>query len=182
MDLGTFAIDVYEEPPQAVVLRLVGEFDLVGEPALQEALDGLGKRSGRSLVVDVSEAPFIAVGSLRRIVFAGRGFAATEFRSPVPIVEKVLRLLGFIDGTVRIEGEPSGTISPCSLDEVASMERSTEPRWNAPENEWMASRVSRQCSDARGALKHRVVDLGSSGRAAAAVKDAYSSPQSLEQK
>ena len=41
MDFETFAIDTYEEPPQAIVLRLTGEFDLVSEPALQDALDGL---------------------------------------------------------------------------------------------------------------------------------------------
>ena len=104
MDLETFSIDICDEPPSAVVLRLAGEFDIVSEPALQEALDGLCHRSGCPLLVDVSEAQFMGVGSLRRIVLAGRGFASTEFRSPAPIVEKVLRILGFIDGTVGIEG------------------------------------------------------------------------------
>lgn len=182
MDFETFAIDIYEQPPQAIVLRLAGEFDLVGEPALQEALDGLGHGSEHSLVVDVSEAPFIGVGSLRRIVLAGRGFASTEFRSPVPIVEKVLGLLGFIDGTVRIEGRGSRAIAPIAVDEIASKERCNEPRRPAPENEWPASLASRECSDARGAaLRHRVIDLGSSGRPTTAGEDAYSSPQSLDQ-
>ena len=43
MDLEGFAINTYEEPPQTIILRLTREFDVVGEPALQEALDGLGQ-------------------------------------------------------------------------------------------------------------------------------------------
>ena len=78
--------------------------DLVCEPALQEALDGLSQGPERSLVVDLSEAQFMGVGPLRRIVRAGWGFASTEFRSPAPIVEKVLRIFGFLDGTAAIEG------------------------------------------------------------------------------
>ena len=121
MDLEGFAINTYEEPPQTIVLRLTGEFDLVCEPALQEALDGLGQGSARSLVVDLSEAPFMGVGSLRRLVLAGRGFASTELRSPVPMVEMVLRLLGFIDGSVRIEGGSLRSVVPFWVDEVVSM-------------------------------------------------------------
>jgi hypothetical protein len=182
MDFETFSIDICDQPPHAIVLRLAGEFDIVSEPALQEALDGLSGGSGRPLLVDVSEAEFMGVGSLRRIVLAGRGFASTEFRSPVPIVEKVLRILGFVDGTVGIEGGALRAVAPCDLDEVASIRRLSESRRYAPENEWPASQASRQRSDARGALKLRIVGPDSSGIAPAASQDAYSSHQSLEQK
>jgi hypothetical protein len=182
MDLAAFAIDTYEEPPQAIVLRLTGEFDIVCEPALQEALDGLCHGSQRSLVVDLSEAQFMGVGSLRRIVLAGRGFAFTEFRSPVPIVEKVLRLLGFIDGTVRIVDGAPRPFAPATANEVPSMGRCTEPPWIVPENDWPRAQASRQCSDARGSIKHRIVGPGGSGIAPAAGMDGYSSQQSLEQK
>jgi hypothetical protein len=179
MDFETFAIDIYDEPPQATVLRLAGEFDLVSEPALLEALDGLGRGAERSLVVDVSDAQFMGVGILRHIVLAGRGFASTEFRSPVPIVEKVLRVLGFIDGTVRIEGGASRAVAPSSVDEVALMRRRNESPRIPPENEWPESWASRQCSGARGVLNHRIV---APDRAPAAGQDAYSTQQSLEQK
>jgi hypothetical protein len=182
MDFETFSIDICDEPPSAIVLRLAGEFDIVSEPALQEALDGLCHGSGRPLLVDVSEAQFMGVGSLRRIVLAGRGFASTEFRSPVPIVEKVLRILGFIDGTVGIEGGALRAVAPFSLDEVASMRRLNESRRYAPENEWAAPQVSRQSADARRALNLRIVGSDDSGIAPAAGHDAYSSQQSLEQR
>ena len=182
MDFEDFSIDIYDQPPQTIVIRLVGEFDLVCEPALQEALDGLGHGSGRSLVVDVTEAQFMGVGSLRRVVLAGQGFASTEFRSPVPMVEKVLRLLGFIGGTVGIEDGAWRTVATRSVDDVASMARCNEWRRNEPENEWNASRASRQCSDVGGALKRRIIGPGSSGIAPPARQDAYSPQQSLEKK
>ena len=140
----------------------------------------MGRR--RPLIVDVSEAQFMGVGSLRRIVLAGRGFASTEFRSPVPIVEKVLRLLGFIGGTVGIEEGASRTVATRSVDEVASMGRCNEWRRNGPENEWIASQASRQCSDMGGALKRRTIGAGVSGTALQARQDAYPSQQSLEKK
>jgi anti-anti-sigma factor len=182
MDLETFSIDIYDQPPHAIVLRLAGEFDIVSEPALQEALDSLCHRSGRPLLVDVSEAQFMGVGSLRRIVLAGRGFASTEFRSPVPIVEKVLRILGFIDGTVGIEGGALRAVAPCSFDEVASMRRLSESRRYMAENECPASRASQQYPDARGALKLRIVEQDGVGIAPATGHDGYFSQQSLEQK
>ena len=182
MDFETFSIDSYDQPPQTIVLRLVGEFDLACEPALQKALDGLCHGSGRPLIVDVSEAQFMGVGSLRRIVLAGRGFASTEFRSPVPIVEKVLRLLGFIGGTVGIEEGASRTVATRSVDEVASMGRCNEWRRNGPENEWIASQASRQCSDMGVALKRRTIGAGVSGTAPQVRQDAYPSQQSLEKK
>ena len=182
MDFETFAIDIYEEPPQAIVLRLAGEFDLVCEPALQEALDGLCQGSERSLVVDVSEAQFMGVGTLRRIVLAGRGFASTEFRSPVPIVEKVLRVLGFIDGTVGIEGGASRALHARSVDEVASIGRCNESPRIEQENDWTGSKAPQQCFGPRGVLKRRIIGSGRSGIAPPARQDAYSSQQLLEKK
>jgi hypothetical protein len=149
MDIATFAIHTYEEPPQ---VRLVGEFDIVGEPALQQALDGLRRWPGRSLVVDVSEATFMGFGSLSRIVHAGRGFAATEFRSPAPMVEKVLRLLGFVHGTVGIEGGATRAVASSPVDEVASVGRCDELPRIPTEGERHGSRALQQCSDAPGAL------------------------------
>ena len=182
MNLEDFAINTYEEPPQTIILRLTGEFDLVGEPALQEALDRLGQESARSLVVDLSEAHFMGVGSLRRVVLAGRGFASTEFRSPVPMVEKVLRLLGFIDGRVRIEGGSSRAVAPCWVDEVDSMGQRGESTRIAADNKWPELRASRHFSGARCGLKHGIVGLGSSGGAPASEQDAYASRQPLEPK
>ncbi len=109
MEFETFAINTYEEPPQAVVLQLTGELDLVCEPALQEVLDGLSPGPERSFVVDLSETQFMGVGPLRRIVLAGWGFASTEFRSPAPIVKKVLRVFGCLDGAAGIEAGIPGT-------------------------------------------------------------------------
>ena len=182
MDFETFAIDIYEEPPQAIVLRLTGEFDLVSEPALQEALDDLCLGSGRSLVVDLSEAQFMGVGCLSRIVLAGRGFASTEFRSSLPIVERVLRLLGFVDGTSETDGGASPGVASDSLNEVAAMGRCDEPPRIGPESERPGSQVSRQCLGARGLLNHRIVGPGSSDIAAAAGLDTHSSQCSLERK
>jgi anti-anti-sigma regulatory factor len=145
MDLGTFAIHTSEEPPQ---IRLAGEFDIVSEPALQEALDRLCRWPERSLVVDVSEATFMGVGSLRRIVHAGRGFVATEFRSPVPIVEKVLRLLGFVDETVGIEGGATRAVASNLEDQAASVGPCDELPRIALEGRWHGSRASRHCSGA----------------------------------
>jgi hypothetical protein len=180
MEFETFSIDISEQPPQVIVLRLAGEFDLVSEPALQEALDGLPHGSGCSLVVDVSEAPFMGVGSLRRIVLAGRGFASTEFRSPVHIVERVLQLLGFLDGTVGIDRATSRAVT-ASADEIASMGRRNEPPRLAPEKESPALLVSRQCSEVAGALKLGVFELGRSGVAVAG-QDECSPPRSLDHK
>src|SRR5580704_17884956 len=149
MDFENSAINVDRESPQVIILRLSGEFDLVREPALQYALDGLGQGSERSLVVDVSHAEFMGVGALRRIVVAGRGFASTSFRSPPPIVEMVLGVLGFLDGTVRIEGRASRAGAPRSIDGVPSMERCNASSGVGAENEWPGSRASRQCSGAR---------------------------------
>jgi hypothetical protein len=182
MDFEVFAINRCEESPQEIVLRLSGEFDLVCEPALQDALDGLCQGSDRSLVVDVSEAQFMGVGALRRIVLVGRGFASTTFRSPVPIVETVLRVLGFVDGTVRIEGGASRAGAPWFIDEAPSMGRCSASPRIAAENEWPGSRGSQQRSGARGVLKHRIVGSDRSGTAPAMGQDAYSSQQSLEQK
>jgi hypothetical protein len=128
MDFETYAIDIYEEPPQRIVLRLAGEFDLVCERVLEEALEDLCHGSRRSLVVDLSETQFMGVGCLRRIVLAGRGFVSTEFRSAAPIVEKVLPLLGFIQDTARMEGLPR-----CG-----------------PEDEGLGSLASRECSAHEG--------------------------------
>jgi hypothetical protein len=176
MDCETYAIDIEETSPDAIVLRLRGEFDLVCEPALQDALDGLGQRSLRSLVVDLSEAQFMGVGSLRRIVFAGRGFASTEFRSPLPLVEKVLRLLGFVDGTVEIGGGAACAPPPCSVDKS-----SEDSPLNALEKEWRASEALRQRSDARGALKVRMAAQASSNMTPPLTAGACASQQSLDQ-
>ncbi len=182
MDFETFAINIYEEPPQALLLRLAGEFDLVCEQALQEALDDFCGGSGRSLVVDLSEASFMGVGCLRRIVLAGRGFAWTEFRSPLPIVEKMLRILEFVDGPVEIEGGTSPPVAPSRSDDVASLGRCDETTRIGPENERPGSQVSRQCLGATGLLKHRIVGPGGSDIPAAAGQDAHSSQRSLERK
>ena len=176
VDCETFAIDIDERPPDAIVLRLTGEFDLVCEPALQEALDGLGQRSQCSLVVDLSEAQFMGVGSLRRIVFAGRGFASTEFRSPAPLVEKVLRLLGFIDGKVGIAGGAACALAPRSVDESPA-----ESRLSASEKEWPASVALRECSDPRGASRVRMAAQSSSGMTPPPAVGACASRQSSDQ-
>lgn len=153
LNLACGDIKIYEQSPQTTVVQLDGEFDLVCEPALQKVLDGLCQDSGRSLAVDLSETQFIGVGCLRRVVLAGRGFSSTEFRSPMPLVEKVLQLLGFIDGTVRIEhGAARGVRS--SVGGASSRVRRGLPQ-NAAENERPASWPSRCCSDARGLLNSK---------------------------
>lgn len=180
MDFQSFTIDTYEEPPQTTVLRLVGEFDLVCERALQEALDGLCHGSDRSLVVDVSEARFMGVGSLRRIVVAGRGFASTEFRSPVPIVEKVLRLLGFIDGTVGIERGRSCAVVDYAVD-VPPMGIRNQSQRIAPANEGPGSWAARERPVARETLKPYVVGPDRFHKEPAASLHGYSSRPSSEQ-
>ena len=95
MDLETFSIDIYDQPPHAIVLRLAGEFDIVSEPALQEALDSLCHRARASRCwwtfprhsswgSEVSDASSLPAGDSPRPSFAHRS----------PIVEKVLRILG----------------------------------------------------------------------------------------
>ena len=148
-------INIYEQSSQTIVLQLNGEFDLVREPALQGALDGLCQEPERSLAVDLAKTQFIGVGCLRRIVLAGREFSSTEFRSPPPIVEKMLEILGFIDDTVRIDG---GTAS-VSVDGACAVVQQNESQRNASEKEWPAPQASRRCPEAWGPS-----NLRSSGR------------------
>jgi anti-anti-sigma regulatory factor len=158
MSVASCSIDIYEQSPQTLVLQLDGEFDLVCEPALQRALDGLSDHSAQSLAVELSGTQFIGVGCLRRIVFTGKSFSSTEFRSPMPIVEKMLHLLGFVDGTVRIECA-SRRDAPHPRNEDSSRDGRNDSLRNAPEVALAAQRASRRCSDQRGAPYAQIAAL-----------------------
>jgi anti-anti-sigma factor len=79
-----------EHADGAVVIRLVGELDLVSEPVLAGALE---QADGQPLRVDLSELAFMDSTGLRVLLSLQREHADVRLRGPLqPAVQRLLEL------------------------------------------------------------------------------------------
>ena len=74
----------------AVVLRLIGELDLVSEPVLADAI---AQGDGKALRIDLSELAFMDSTGLRALLSLQREHADVKLRGPLqPAVQRLLEL------------------------------------------------------------------------------------------
>jgi anti-anti-sigma factor len=84
-----FEVEV-EDADGAVVVRLIGELDLVSEPVLADALE---QADGRPLRVDLSELAFMDSTGLRALLGLQREHTDVKLRGPLqPAVQRLLEL------------------------------------------------------------------------------------------
>ena len=115
---GTFSVRLLamqEHDPDAVVLSVHGEVDLLTAPLLREAMLPVLERQRGLVVVDLSEVPFmdssgvhVLVDALQRLGSQNRRFAiACRENGPV---HRLLALVGLLDA-VAVHGSRAGAVS-----------------------------------------------------------------------
>ena len=78
------------EPNGTLVLRLVGELDLVSEPVLSAEL---AKATGRPVTIDLSELAFMDSTGLRTLLSSAREIEQLKLKGPLqPPVQRLLEL------------------------------------------------------------------------------------------
>lgn len=79
-----------EAEESAVLVRLIGELDLVSEPVLADAL---AQPDGKPLRLDLSELAFMDSTGLRALLSLQREHADVKLRGPLmPAVQRLLEL------------------------------------------------------------------------------------------
>src|SRR3712207_3649148 len=79
-----------EDTDDTVVVRLIGELDLVSEPVLADALE---QADGKPLRIDLSELAFMDSTGLRALLSLQREHADVKLRGPLqPAVQRLLEL------------------------------------------------------------------------------------------
>jgi anti-sigma B factor antagonist len=106
-NLGPATADVLRQPDGTVVVAVVGEFDMVTSPALDQALgEAVGTADG-PVVVDLADCTFVDSSALGALVRAAQRLEqlgrALRIRNPRPHVRRAIdatgleRLLGLED-------------------------------------------------------------------------------------
>ena len=96
-----YGIEVRESVAGALVLALIGEFDLAAAAALREQLDAAKATADRGVVLDLAEVTFVDSAGLRELLRAHQALAA-ERKGLVliglqPAVIRLLELTGATD-------------------------------------------------------------------------------------
>jgi anti-sigma B factor antagonist len=97
-------VDVSQE---RVMVVISGELDLTTRPLLAEHLSAVLSSSPRRVVLDLSRAEFIDVGSARLIAYTSRFLpdgGRLIIRRPSPVVRRVLQLTG-LDAECEIQDD-----------------------------------------------------------------------------
>jgi anti-anti-sigma factor len=84
-----------EDGPDGVLLKVVGELDLVSEPVLNRALEQTG---GRAATLDLSELAFMDSTGLRTLLGAARTHPNVTLQGPLQApVQRLLELTQTLD-------------------------------------------------------------------------------------
>jgi anti-anti-sigma factor len=93
-----YGIEAREPVAGAMVLALVGEFDLAAAAALREQLDAAKETADRGVVLDLAEVTFVDSAGLRELLRAHEALAAERKRLVLtglqPAVVRLLELTG----------------------------------------------------------------------------------------
>jgi anti-anti-sigma factor len=130
---GLFHLDVCHEDPGEAVIYVCGELDLATSPVLRACLSNLfAADTLRTLVVDLSAAPFVDVGAANLLLDAHR--RATERGASLSLTgcnAQLVRLLHLIHVLDMIETIPAQReCSAARGDTPGSSAHTDLPSWN----------------------------------------------------
>jgi anti-anti-sigma factor len=88
--LETFAVETATGDDRRVVVRPVGDLDMLTAPVLRQQLDGVLAEQA-SLVIDLSRVTFVDSAGLRTLLLA-RDAGPVELRDPSPVVRQTFEI------------------------------------------------------------------------------------------